>query len=193
MYAAGAPEIVLLNQALTEMGHHYGLPVLSCGFSSDAKELCMQSGLEGGTMAFCSMLAGADLLTGIGSGRGAAPLPAQALCSTPRLCARPGACERRLALDDEHVMLGLSATVGPGGHFLSSREPGPARRRAPLRRSCSCAGSFDAWAAQRSSEEARAAALVEDILATHRPKPLPDGAAQRLDEIVRAAAAEAGG
>ena len=192
MYAAGAPEVTLLNQALTEMGRHYGLPVLSCGFSSDAKELGMQSGVEGATMAFCSMLAGADLLTGIGMLDAAQLLYLPKLVLDAEVVRQAERLRRGLALDDEHVMFELSATVGPGGHFLSSRESRRFLRDGEhLMPRLFVRGSYDAWTAQRSSEAARAAAVVEEILATHRPKPLPDGAAERLEDIVRAAAAEA--
>ena len=65
-YATAGPEAVLINLGLTEMGKHYGLPVLTTGFTSDAKELCMQSGLDGGLMAAMAHLNGADLVTGMG-------------------------------------------------------------------------------------------------------------------------------
>jgi len=193
MYAAAGPEGILLNQALTEMGQHYGLPVLSCGFSSDAKELCMQSGSDGASMAFCSMLAGVDLLTGIGMLDAAQLLYLPKLVLDAEVVRQATRLRRGLALDDEHVMLDVSARVGPGGHFLSAREGRRFLRDGEhLMPQLFVRGSYDAWTAQAATEHARATAVVERILADHRPKPLPAGAAQKLEDLIRTAAETAG-
>jgi trimethylamine:corrinoid methyltransferase-like protein len=51
-------------------------------------------------------------------------------------------------------------------------------------------GSYDAWIAQGKSETQRATDKVDEILATHQPLPLPDGAAQHIEEIIATAAAD---
>ncbi|HEY5112653.1 MAG TPA: trimethylamine methyltransferase family protein [Coriobacteriia bacterium] len=191
MYAAAGPEGVLLDAALTEVGKHYGLPVLSCGFSSDAKEIGMQSGVEGATMALCTYLAGADLVTGIGL------LDSAQLLSLPKLVLDAEVirhCRRvvaGLSLDDDHVLFDVMARVGPGGQFLSAKEARPFLRNGEhLVPQHFVRGPYDTWAAAATSEFARAATAVDDILATHQPKPLPAGAAERIEEIAAAAAAE---
>ena len=105
------------------------------------------------------MLAGADLLTGIGMLDAAQLLYLPKLVLDAEVVRQAERLRRGLALDDEHVMLELSATVGPGGHFLSSRESRRFLRDGEhLMPRLFVRGSYDAWAAQHSSEEARAAA-----------------------------------
>lgn len=187
-YASAAPEGMLLNVALTEMGRHYGLPVLSCGLSSDAKELCMQVGAEGAPMAFCSMMAGCDLLTGAGMLDNAQLLYLPKLALDAEIIAQGRRLLQGLALDDEHVMLDVQAKVGHGGHYLSERVTTRFLRGGEhLMPRLFVRGSYDAWVAEGRHEGEKAAARVEEILATHRPKPLPDGAVDRIEGIIAAA------
>ena len=92
------------------------------------------------------------------------------------------------------------AAVGPGGHFLRARETRQFLRRGELHAPRLLAREpYEAWSAartaetRRAAEEQRAVAAVEEILATHRPLPLPAGAGQRIAAVVAAAGRELGG
>jgi trimethylamine--corrinoid protein Co-methyltransferase len=173
------------------MGRHYGFPVLSCGLSSDAKELCVQVGSDGGPMAFCTILAGADLLTGAGMLDSAQLLYLPKLVLDAELVRQGQRLTAGLALDDEHVMLDVTRRVGPGGHFLAARETRRFLRNGELQLPhVFVRGSYDGWLADGRSESQRATEKVDEILATHHPLPLPDGAAQRIEEIIAAAGEE---
>ncbi len=188
-YTSAGPEQALLNLALTEMGRHYGFPVLSGGLSSDAKELCVQVGADGGPMAYCTMLAGADLLTGAGMLDSAQLLYLPKLVLDAELVRQGQRLMAGLALDDEHVMLDVTARVGPGGHFLGARETRRFLRGGELQLpQLFVRGSYDGWLAEGKSESRRAIEKVDEILATHHPLPLPDGAAQHIEDIIAAAA-----
>jgi trimethylamine--corrinoid protein Co-methyltransferase len=193
-YGACGPEAVLFNIALTELGHSYGFPVLSGGFSSDAKEICMQSGYEGGSMAMMSMVARPELLVGIGmlDSAGFLFLPKMVLdAEVVRQCRRVA---RGIDLDDRHVMLDVSARVGPGGHFLGAKET-----RVFLREGehelpeVFVRGAYDTWRESGVPEVERATKIVEEILATHEVAPLPDGGAERMRAAVATAADALGG
>ena len=99
-----------------------------------------------------------------------------------------------LTVDGDHQMLDVVADVGPGGHFLKAKQT----------RQHMCSGElympqlmlrepYDAWSIAKRGELERAVAAVEEILAGHRPKPLPAGAAERIDEVIAAAGRELGG
>jgi len=192
-YTSAGPEEILLNLALTEMGRHYGFPVLSCGLSSDAKELCVQVGSDGGPMAYCTMLAGADLLTGAGMLDSAQLLYLPKLVLDAELIRQGQRLMAGVAFDDEHVMVDVTARVGPGGHFLAARETRRFLRSGELQLpQLFVRGSYDGWVAEGTSESQRATEKVDEILATHHPLPLPDGAAQRIDDVIAAAAAQKG-
>lgn len=193
-YGACGPEAVLFDLALTELGHSYDLPVLSGGFSSDAKEICMQSGYEGGSMAMMSMVARPELLVGMGmlDSAGFLYLPKMVLdAEVVRQCRRVA---RGIDFDDRHVMLDVTARTGPGGHFLAAKET-----RAFLREGEHQApevfvrGAFDTWRASGVPEAERAASIVDEILAKHAVAPLPEGGEPRMRAAVEAAAAALGG
>ncbi|MBN2203465.1 MAG: trimethylamine methyltransferase family protein [Thermoleophilia bacterium] len=188
-YGACGPEALLFNLALTEMGHRYGFPVLSGGLSSDAKELCMQSGYEGGTMALLSTLAHADLFVGVGMLDSAQFLYLPKMVLDAEVVAQCAHVARGVQLDDESVMLEVSARIGPGGHFLGARETRSFLRRGEhYQLKVFQRGSYEAWRAQPVPEAERATAVVDDILATHRPPALPVGAEERMAAAVAAAA-----
>jgi len=187
-YGACGPEAVLFNLALTELGHSYGFPVLSGGFSSDAKELCMQSGYEGGSMAMVSMIARPELLVGVGMLDSAQFLflPKMVLdAEIVRQCRRVA---RGIDLDDRHVMLDVSARIGPGGHFLGAKETKVFFREGEHQLpEAFVRGSYETWRTSGVPEVERAAAIVDEILATHKVAPLPDGGEGRMRAAVQAA------
>jgi trimethylamine--corrinoid protein Co-methyltransferase len=187
-YGACGPEALLFNLGLTEMGHRYGFPVLSGGLSSDAKELCMQSGYEGGTMALLSTLAQADLFVGVGMLDSAQFLYLPKMVLDAEVVAQCAHVARGVQLDDERVMLHVSAKVGPGGHFLGARETTSFVRRGEHHQiKLFERGSYEAWRAHPVPEAERAAAVVEEILATHQPPALPPGGEARIEAAVAAA------
>jgi trimethylamine--corrinoid protein Co-methyltransferase len=144
--------------------------------------------------ALASMLMAPDLLVGAGLLDGAQMLSLPKIlldCELFRQCQRVRA---GLTVDDEHLMADVVAEVGPGGHYLKAKQT---RRhmhsgelympRLMLRE------PYDAWSVAKRGELERAVAAVEEILAGHRPKPLPAGAADRIDEVIAAAGRELGG
>ncbi|MEE4276200.1 MAG: trimethylamine methyltransferase family protein [Thermoleophilia bacterium] len=217
-YAAASPESMLMNLTLTELGRSYGLPILTVGFSTDAWTPGPRLGAESALMTATGLLAGADILIGMGMLNSA-----NALC-LPKLLLDAelwGAC-RRLArgveLDDEHLMLDLMERVGPGGHYLSAKETSATLRagehwRPGLYRRV----AYETWQAARPApatgggradltppagplvsasagppnpEWDEAVERVEALLATHTPPLLPDGAEAAMADVVAAAERE---
>lgn len=189
-YTAAAPEAVLVTQAMMGLARRYGLPVMATGFTSDASRFSFRAGVEAGTTALTTVLMGPDLVCGAGMLAGAQVLSLPKLlldCELYRACRRVRA---GAAVDPGHLLVDLIARVGPGGHFLAARETRELGRRelhAPdlLQREAPGQGGAD--------EVARAAARADELLASHRPQPLPAGAEARIAEVVAAAAAELAG
>ena len=185
IYGSTGPEGTLINLAMTELGRWYDLPVLSCGFGGDANEIGMQCGFDGGSMGLASMLAGADLVTGLGA------LDAAQMLYLPKLVLDAEVmrhCRRLVAgveIDDAHLAVDLIDEVGPGGHYLGARAT-----RTFLREGehwlpeVFARQTYESWLAEDRSEVARATTAVDEILATHRPKPLPEGAPERFESII---------
>jgi trimethylamine---corrinoid protein Co-methyltransferase len=187
-YATAGPEAVLINLGLSEMGKHYGFPVLTTGFTSDAKELCMQSGLDGGLMAALAHLSGVDLVTGMGMLDSAQMLYLPKLILDAEVMRECQRLMRGVDFDDAHFLTDLIDEVGPGGHYLKARVTTQMLRAgehwAPT---IFTRNSYEAWAAAPASEYDRAVAILENILSTHRPKALPAGAESAISEIIAAA------
>ncbi len=65
-FTGGAPEDTVMGAATADVGRFYGLPT-QCGVnSSGAKEPSWQSALDDTTTTYLSLLAGVDMLTGVG-------------------------------------------------------------------------------------------------------------------------------
>ena len=196
-YAAAAPESVLLTQALVGLARRYDLPVMATGFTGDANESSMMSGAEGGMAALASALMDPDLLCGAGMHAGAQMLSLPKIlldCELFRQCRRVRA---GLEVDSERLLEELVGRVGPGGHFLRARETRDYLRRGELLAPRLLQREpFEAWSAARPPESCRpaevrrAAAAVEEILATHKAPPLPPGAGQRIADVIADAGTE---
>lgn len=190
-YATAGPEAVLINLGLSEMGRFYGLPVLTTGFTSDAKELCMQSGLDGGLMAAMAHMWGADLVTGMGMLDSAQMLYLPKLILDGEVMRECQRLMRGVDLDEEHLLTDLIREIGPGGHYLKAKVTKTMLRAGEhWVPSIFTRGSYEAWTAAPVSEYDRAVQILDGIIATHEPKPLPAGADQKIAEIFAAAERE---
>jgi trimethylamine--corrinoid protein Co-methyltransferase len=190
-YACSGPEQMLINAAMSELAKHYGLPFLTGGFSSNAKRISMHSGVDGAPMAFASLMLGCDILTGFGM------LDAAQLLYLPKLVLdaevrRQG--DRLMGgidLDDEHLMLDVIARVGPGGHYLKVKESKRLLRDGEhLSPRLMPRPSYEAWEQDPRSELQRATEIVDELLESHVPPALPDGAAAAMEEVIARADAE---
>ncbi len=194
VYAAASPESVLITQAMAGLARRYELPMMATGFTGDANEFSWMSGSDAGMTGLAAALMDPDLLCGAGMHDGAQMLSLPKIlldCELFRQCVRVRA---GLTVDEEHLMTDVVANVGPGGHFLKARETRRFLRAGELfSPRLQLREPFEAWSAERpegvrsSAEVDRAVAAVEEILATHRPKPLPPGASDRIAGVLAAA------
>ena len=184
-YVQGGPETTLFNTGLTELGKRYGMPVMTIGFYTDAKAVSMHMGVDAEPMALTAFLAGADLVSGPGLMDSAMLLYLPKLVFDAEVRRRCDRVMEGVALDDEHLMLDLIASVGPGGHFLKAKETSRMLRSGEhLVPETFLRPTYDAWIAEGKSELDRAVERVEEILATHETQPLPDGAYDDIDDVL---------
>jgi len=97
---------------------------------------------------------------------------------------------RGVEVSNDTLMLDLIDRVGPGGEFMSTKETAKRCRteiwnptlmdRAPW-------ANWEAAGAQTMNDRIRA--KLRNILATHTPPPLPAGAADKIEAILKAAEA----
>jgi len=189
--AYATPEVLLMDAAMTELAHWYGLPALSVGNAGEAEGLGFRAGVEDMALALQGRLSRPDLLVGLAMVESGRALSLQKMVLDAEIVEQLDRFMVGIALDEESLALDAIAEVGPGGHYLGLKQTRQALRsgehwlprvlyRTPPERLQ--AGGAD--------ELELARLRVLSLLAEHDPAPLPDGAAEELAAILERARRE---
>jgi trimethylamine---corrinoid protein Co-methyltransferase len=174
------------------LAHHYGLPMFSLAGGSDAKTVDQQAAAEAALTMLVDAVAGGHLIHDSGyleSGR-TGSLAQLAICDEIAAWIRSAIAP--VEIDDETLALDLIDQLGPDGSFLDTPHTFAHYRErwypALIERA-----SHGAWTARgaRTMGE-RASDRVDQLLAAHKPPPLPDAVAAAIDEILARASATSG-
>ncbi len=185
LYAAGAPELALLNLALTEMGHHYQVPVMAQGFVSDAKAPGAQAASEKTMSGLAAALAGSDVINGLGLLDAHQTLSLEQLVIDDEICRSVRGFTRGFEADAKHLQLELIGEVGIGGNFLGKRSTLEfLKAGAHFEPRLNPRGSYDAWLRRGKNEIEVARERAQKILREHAAPELPADVAKAFDEIV---------
>jgi len=194
-YLGGVPEMGLMSAALTVMGRYYGMPSTAAGVTADAKQAGPEAVFEKIMTTLPPLLLGADIIIGIGELEGDQLLVLEQLVvdnEIAHLCRRLAqgidASEGKDLLDDIRQ-------VGPGGHFLKSRNTRQAPRTGEFYLSRLIPrGTYESWIeAGKPSIYGRAREKVVEILEGPLVDPLPGSVQEKLEEILRRADHALGG
>jgi trimethylamine--corrinoid protein Co-methyltransferase len=188
-YLAGTPEMGLQSAALVSMGRRYGLPSTSAGCTSDAKEPGAEAILDKMITTMPPVCAGSDIIVGMGEIEGDQLLILEQLIvdnEIAHLCQRLyEGVESRQSMDfyDDIVQ------VGPGGHFLGSRNTRRAAHSTEFYMSDLLdRHPYEAWLRLgKPNLYTTARERVKQILAAPVVDQLPENLSSRLDEILLAA------
>ncbi|MCG3179028.1 MAG: Glycine betaine methyltransferase [Phycisphaerae bacterium] len=188
-FVEGAPESNLINGALGDMARFYGLPNTQAGCLTDAKAPGAQAMMEKMFTTLPLVLAGVDVINGIGEIATSQLLVLEQIVvdhELARLCRR---MKEGVDVADAKDYLADVARVGPGGHFLMEESTLAACRSPEFCRAALVdRDSFDQWEqAGRPDMYRRARDRVERILASPPTATLPDGQAEALEDILRRA------
>lgn len=192
--ALGAVESAMVACAYAQIGRFFHLPTHGYLGLSDSKVLDAQCGLESGVGATLAALAGINVVSGAGMLEFENCQSLEKLVIDNEIC---GMAQRLVAgIEKREEMMGedLFADLAGGNHFLTS----PVTLRW-LRHEITSPGSVinretpEAWQKNgRKSASQRARERVQDLLAKHKPKPLPDDLMRHLIEIMEADAKKHG-
>lgn len=188
-YLAGTPEMGIQSAALVTMGRHYGLPATSAGCSSDAKQPGAEAILDKVLTSIPPVCAGSDIIVGTGEIEGDQLLILEQLVVDNEI---GHLCERLYGGVDASPAKELFddiARVGPGGHFLGSRNTRNAAHTDEFFMSrLMDRHPYEAWVdLGRPTMYINARDKVESILAEPVTDPLPDGVIRTLDDILATA------
>lgn len=175
------------------MAHYYDLPMFSLAGASDAKLVDQQAAVEAALTLMVDALAGGNIVHDLGYlGSGLSSSLAQlAICD--EIVAWIKHFLRNIEVNDETLALDLIHEAGPDGQFLDTDHTFEHFRERfypeLLERH-----NYDDWKAEGGKTLAeRAADRVENILAEHKPEPLPEEAAQTVHAIVERVEAQHAG
>jgi trimethylamine--corrinoid protein Co-methyltransferase len=184
--ACGGPEDVLFQVALGQLGHGYGLPTSIGTFAPGAKSSDWQAGLENGLSGMASLLGGADMISGAGLLDAAAVFSLEQLVLDAETFGLIAHLAEPIAVAPDDLADDLIDAVGPHGDYLSEDHT-VAHMRSLWMPKLFERRTWDEWTASgRPGPPERARERVRELLESHRPTPLPGGAADELDRIVAA-------
>jgi trimethylamine--corrinoid protein Co-methyltransferase len=186
-----SPEFQLTKAAIAELGRWYGIPTWGYAGCSDAKVMDEQASLEALLSVLMAKLSGANLIHDVGYMESGLTGSYEMIVLTDELIAMTDHLMKGIEVDDEALMLDELHQIGPGGHFMETRQtlrrfrdfwyPGLVDRR---RR--------EQWLETGSTTLGqRLNARAREIITEHRPKPLDPHRKEKVQEILAQAAAQA--
>jgi trimethylamine--corrinoid protein Co-methyltransferase len=191
--AYGSPEMSLLGAALADISRWLGIPFMGTAGASEAKILDLQAATESTIQVLLSSLSGATLVHDVGFLDCADIGSLESLVMNDEIIAMARRIMRGVEISDETLLLDLIDQVGPGGDFISERHTAKHCRTEIWNPTLMDREPWVNWqAAGAQTTLDRVRAKLRGILATHQPPPLPDGAAEKIEAILKAAEAREG-
>jgi len=186
--AYGSPEMSLYSAALADVCRFLGVPFMGTAGASEAKVLDLQAAIESTVQVVLSALSGATLVHDVGFLDCADIGSLEMLVMNDEIIAMARRILRGIEVSDEALMLDLIDKVGPGGEFVSTKETARRCRAEIWTPTLMDRNAWVNWEAAGSpTMPDRIRVRVREILATHRPPPLPDGAAAKIEAVLAAA------
>ena len=188
LYSAGAPELSLLNIAMTQIGKHLGVPVMAQGLVTDAKAPGAQASYEKAVNGLSAFMAGSDVVNGVGLLDSSQLLSLEQMVIDDEIVKMLRRIERGFEIDDEHLMLDLVAEMGHGGHFLGQRRTLKYLRKGEhFLPGISFRGPYQAWEESGYDEVATAREQADRLLKEHEVLPITPEAERAIEELVKRA------
>jgi trimethylamine--corrinoid protein Co-methyltransferase len=191
-YLAGVPEMSLQTTALIAMGNYYGLPTGGAGLTADAKQAGPEAMIEKFITTLPPVLAGADILVGFGVIESDQLLILEQIVVDNEIAHLIQRLAEGVDCSEEKDLFEDIAHVGPGGHFLGTKNTRKAARGSEFY----YAQLFDhhpyeSWInLGKPSMYSKARDMAADILTQPLVDPLPEDVSEKVDQILRKAERE---
>jgi trimethylamine--corrinoid protein Co-methyltransferase len=184
--AVGAPEYGIIGAGLAKLAQYYKLPCWVGGGHSDSKLPDAQAAYEGSVTATVSALAGANVIYGAGCLESGLTFDYAKLMMDAEMIRNVQQVVRGIEVNDETMAVDVIKQVGPGGEFMT--HPHTFKHMKELSQS----KLFDRrnrsnWMSASGGKDLTERAYVEAkrVLETYKPAPLPDGAAEAMNSIIK--------
>jgi trimethylamine--corrinoid protein Co-methyltransferase len=191
-FVQGTAESVLLNTGLGEMARFYGLPNTQAGCLSDAQEPGAQVLLEKMLTTLPLVLAGVDLINGLGELATSQVLLQEQILVDHELACLCRRLKDGIEVSDAQDYFDDVARQGPGGHFLMEDNTVAAcRSQSFFQSQLAERSTYEEWLKLgRSDMYGKARKQAQAILASPPIQPLPGDVVGKLDDIMRRADTE---
>jgi len=188
--AYGGPEMSLYSAAMADIARYLGLPFLGTAGASEAKVLDMQAAIESTVQVIFSALSGATLVHDVGFLDCANIGSLEGLVMTDEIIDMVRYMIKGIEVNDDTLMLDLIDEIGPDGEYMSARETAKRCRKEIWQPKLMDRQPLVNWQAAGSlTMHDQIKARLKRILSTHTPAPLPQGAAEKIEQILEAAEA----
>jgi trimethylamine--corrinoid protein Co-methyltransferase len=183
--AGGGPEHGLTSAAFTQMAHDMGFPVLAGGFVTTSKEPDQQAAYEKFASAVTPILAGADMIAGIGLLEDCRTVWLEQMVIDDEISRIIERIAQGIEVTDESLAVDVTDRVGPGRDFLGQRHTMERFREEHFMPIISDRSSWDSWA-QKGSKSIldRARERVRKILDEHSVEPVRDEVGETVARLI---------
>jgi trimethylamine---corrinoid protein Co-methyltransferase len=187
-----SPESNLLTLGLNQVANYYNLPSEIEVFCTLSKTLDAQAGFEKAVGLIAHLMATPDIALGLGALEGARMTSAEALVIDNEIVDYALNFIEGLEVNEETMAVEIIEKVGPGGSFLGQKHTVENFRERWMTR-LSDISSFEVWEQQGSRSIGEVAReKVKEILAKHKPEPLPEDVEKEISGILKRAEKEFG-
>lgn len=170
-----------------ELAHFYDLPMFAFGGCSDSKLVDQQSGIEAALTLMTNAISGSHLVHDLGYLESGLTGSLSQLVICDELVSWIKEALMPVEINDETLALDLIEKVGPDGQFTDSDHT-LAHFRDRWYPTLIERSNYNGWKNKGGEDLGhRATAKVEQLLAKHKPKPLPTDIQKHLHEIVQRA------
>ena len=179
-----APEFHLMLSALTQMGHHYKIPVWSAAACTDAKMFDEQAAGEATFSIMAASLAGGNLVHDVGYLEGSMISSPYLMVYSNEMIELVKHFMAGIHFDEEDIALDVIDKVGPGGNYLAEEHTARHFRRF-FNPELMTRENYESWK-QRGEKSCRQKVIEKTkwILNNHTPEPLDSSIVEKLDKLL---------
>ena len=181
----GSPELSLYSAALSEICTHLNLPLMGTSGASEAKTVDLQAAIESTTQVIFSLLSRTTIPHDAGFLDCADIGSLEMLVMNDEIISMARRTMRGIEVNDTTLMLDVIDRVGPGGEYISAKETAKHFRKEIWLPHLLDRQPWNQWERNGSlSMLDRIQVRIREILQTHVPHPLPDGALEKITAIL---------
>ncbi len=183
--AIGSPEYGMINASIARLAQYYRLPSFVGGGTTDSKLPDVQAGYESSMSAMMSALAGANIVFGAGVMEQGLTIDYARLVLDAEMIRMIAIAIRGIEISDEKLAMDVIHEVGHGGAYIT-HEHSLRSMRSQSQTKLFDRRSRSDWMERSQGKELRDQAYghAVEILNSHQPPALPNGAAEAMSKIV---------